>query len=392
MYMPSNTVPVYRHGRKFYVSVEEFERIRDDERRHRRTLMQKAQNLPLNKSNSSAVPPPVSTRTSMSFYKPVQRSFSQPRDLRYGILRAAPMPVSKLERPEPPVRLSRSTLRFYDEQDDGTSTIPVVPIRLPTTATRSNSSDKVLDLRRPIRNPSTSLSYTGYVSDDSSVKRSLSAELIQASKSIDQPQVPPRRTNASTPQPTMDQVYIQNTASKLSNYFNRIPASTANASMKQSISQLTGSNLTYRNDFAVGRSTTESLSDENSSSPTMFIQRRNNDQSRYQRPELVVETDDDYDSQGQIYPRNTTRSQSNEGLTEKKRVRFADMEGFTLEMVSDGEQRRTPTENRLFVQRTRVETPQDLRRTLQPFRNSFYQNNSSRVVGPLIESKLATDV
>ncbi|CAF5196841.1 unnamed protein product, partial [Rotaria sp. Silwood1] len=39
-HMPLNTVPVYRHGRKFYVSIEEFERMRLEERRYRRTLMQ----------------------------------------------------------------------------------------------------------------------------------------------------------------------------------------------------------------------------------------------------------------------------------------------------------------------------------------------------------------
>ena len=31
MHMSSNTVPVYRHGRKFYVSAEEFERMRAEE-------------------------------------------------------------------------------------------------------------------------------------------------------------------------------------------------------------------------------------------------------------------------------------------------------------------------------------------------------------------------
>ncbi|CAF4950521.1 unnamed protein product, partial [Rotaria socialis] len=42
-----NTVPVYRHGRKFYVSAEEFERMRAEERQSRRTLVQRSQNLPV---------------------------------------------------------------------------------------------------------------------------------------------------------------------------------------------------------------------------------------------------------------------------------------------------------------------------------------------------------
>lgn len=431
-YMPSNAVPIYRHGRKFYVSVEEFERIRDDERRHRRNLMQKSQNLPPSKSNpliNNAV-----RTTAATFYKPIQRSLSQPRDVRYGVLRAPhmptnPIPLQKNDRAEGSLRPSRSTLKYYDDREDTISGNLTIPVRLPTTATRSNSSDRVVDLRRPA--PIPPITYTGYLSDDTSVKRSLSAELIQATPMPEQqPPIPLRRppptpsydynsppTNTTTT--TNDQNYVQSTAAKLSNYFNRMPASTLNASMKMSPSNLTGMNTIYRSDMGntdhfpsnrrnetgLARSSSNhlpyenyvrdtnigSFSDDNTSSPTMLIQRRNTDRTRNRRAELLVETDEDYEAHGQVWARNTARSQSNEGLTEKKRVRFADTEGLTLETVTDTEQRRPPTDDRGFIQRAHVESSSDVRRTLQPFRNSFYQNNP-RVGGAMMESKLATDV
>ena len=133
------------------------------------------------------------------------------------------------------------------------------------------------------------------------------------------------------------------------------------------------------------------LSDENiSAPPPVSIPRRNTDRSRYQRAELVVETDDDYEQQAQIWARAAPRSHSNEGVAEKKRVRFADMEGLTLESAPDDEHRRSPADNRFLIRRAHVEPSNDFRRGIQPFRNSFYQTNAR--VGGSNESKLATDV
>ena len=68
--------------------------------------------------------------------------------------------------------------------------------------------------------------------------------------------------------------------------------------------------------------TNGSLSDDKSSSPSTYTQRRNTDDYRYRRAQLVVETDDDYGQQSEVWPRPAVRSHSSDGLTEKKRVRF----------------------------------------------------------------------
>ena len=190
MYMPSNTVPVYRHGRKFYVSAEEFERIRADERRHRRTVMQKSQNLPVSKSHSVNYRAP-----STSSFNSIQRSTSNLHEHRYGVLRTPHLPInstindhSNFSRNDP-TRQSRSTFRYYDERDDISSITSALPVKLPTTTVRSNSSDKVLDLRRTPQ-PSMPV-YNGYVPDDYELKRSVSAEIVQP------PQVPARRIIAT---------------------------------------------------------------------------------------------------------------------------------------------------------------------------------------------------
>ena len=132
-----------------------------------------------------------------------------------------------------------------------------------------------------------------------------------------------------------------------------------------------------------------SYSDDNSSSPSMLIQQRNTNPNYYRRTQRVVETDDDYRQQSDLWTRSTARSQSSDGLTEKKRVRFADMEGYTLETVPDVEQQRSPMNNRLLTRRSYGQTSSNRREQVQPLNNSFYQT-TTRVGG--IGSKLATDV
>jgi hypothetical protein len=429
--MTSNTVPVYRHGRKFYVSTDEFERMKADERRHRRTIMQKSQNLPVSKSHS------INYRTPSSFlYNSIHRSTSNPHEHRYGVLRAPHLPVNSIIN-DPAMtinrhdstRQSRSTFRYYDDRDEQTSVTPAVPIRLPTTAVRSNSSDKVLDLRRTPQPPMPS--HGGYVPDDFELKRSISAEVVQPTSPVQtqQPQVMPRRT---TPAPTVDysmstgpafphtptdQTYNQSNAPKLTSYFSRMQPLTLNSlskpletgiqesdhvySVLAAANRRTGTGLTSvlsrsptnnnsNPDYYPRDTTSGSLSDDNSSSPSTLNQRRNTDNYRYRRAQLIVETDDDYGPPPhETWPRPTPRSHSSDGITEKKRVRFADMEGFTLETVPDVEQQRSPTTSRLLSRRSHGHPSSHLHGHIQPFQNSFYQA-TTRVGGS--GSKLATDV
>jgi len=437
MYMPANTVPVYRNGRKFYVSAEEFERMRAEERRHRRTVMQKSQNLPVSKFNSINFRSP-----STSLYNPIHRSTSNPHEHRYGVLTAPHLPVNSItnnniNNRHESTRQSRSTFRYNNDQDDLTSITSALPIKLPTTAIRSNSSDKLLDLRRTPQ-PSIS-SYSGYAPVDYELKRSVSAEIVQPPPvQPQQPQVPPRRAVPTTtsdysmptvsafPMTSTDQTYNQSNASKLTSYFSRMQPSTLNSPIRSSASAFTGTSSTYEpnvqdsehiysvpsslnrrteggltsvlsrsptnnsnNEYYLRDTTNGSFSDDNSSSPSMLNQRRNPDNNRYRRPQLIVETDDDYGRQGELWTHSTARSRSSDVLTEKKRVRFADMEGFTLETVPDVEQQRSPMNNRLLTKRSHVQTSNHFQGQVQPFPNSFYQA-SARVGGN--GSKLATDV
>ncbi|CAF0712565.1 unnamed protein product [Adineta steineri] len=439
-YMTSNTVPVYRHGRKFYVSIEEFERMRLEQRRHRRTLAQKSQNLPVSKSHQTNLRSP-----SISLYNPVHRSTSHPHDYRYGVLRTPHLPMNSIINTNnnryDSTRQSRLTSRYYDNHDDSLSYTSAVPMKLSTTAIRSNSSDTVVDLQRTPE-PSIS-SYHDFQPDDYELKRSFSAEIVQPQESSyrQQPLILPRRILPPTTSDygasavssfpitsNTDQTYNQSNASKLTNYYNRMQPSTLNSTMKPAGSTLTRTGSIYETDMpgsadpvypSVGSSNRHtgsgltslltrssstnsnhdyyynrdaingSFSDDNSSSPSMLITRRNANNNRYRRSDLAIETDNDYRQQDEIWPRSTIRSHSSDGLTEKKRVRFADMEGFTLETVPDIERDRSPMNNRLLIRRSHVQIPSNLRGQAQPFHNSFYQTNTRASSNG---SKLATDV
>ncbi|UJR28846.1 hypothetical protein I4U23_010070 [Adineta vaga] len=434
-YMSSNTVPVYRHGRKFYVPIEEFERMRAEQRRQRRTLMQKSQNLPVSKSHQSSLRP-----SAISSYNSIYRSTSHPHDYRYGLLRAPHLPTNSTMNQTriDSARQSRLTSRYCDDRDDSPSFTSALPMRLPTSALRSNSSDKVLHSRRTP--PPSICSYNDYIPDDYDLKRSFSAEIVHPPDSQrQQPLVLPRRI---IPTPTVDygisagssysptsteQTYNQSNAAKLTNYYNRLQPSTLNSTIQPAPSALSGTGLIYeantpdsdqvysgsfnrhigsglnstltrssstnsRNDYYYPHyrdATSGSFSDDNSSSPSMFIQRRNTNTDRYRRSQQNAEIANDYRQRPEMNTRPTARSHSSDGLTEKKRVRFADMEGYTLETVPDVEQDRSPMTNHSLNRRTYASTPNHFREQVQPFHNTFYQATARATNN---ESKLATDV
>jgi hypothetical protein len=413
--MTSNTVPIYRHGRKFYVSIEEYERIRSQERNHRRTASQKSQNLPIPKS-----PPTLLRSPSASLYKPIQRSNTNPYEYKYSTLRTPIVPVNSLSNSNnrsASTRLSRSTLKHYNNRDD-LSSIP--KLKRPATI-RSSSSDKVIDIRRTT--PQTSSSFH----NDDQIKRSLSADVEQPSSSPrhqPKPKQQSRRPVATTvsdygmsPVSTMsmtptEHTYTQTNASKLTNYFARMQQSSLNPPSKSSPSAISGTGSIFETGMQgtdhvytvlgssnrrigtgssslLTRSTSDSsknayshqdtisgsLSDDNTSLLSMLFQRRNIRQS-----ELIPETDNNYDQQRDLWTRSTIRSQSSDA--EKKRVRFADMEGFTLETIPDKKHLRSPINTRLLARQQYIKLPNDSRGQPQPFHSTLYQATS----------KLATDV
>ncbi|CAF3151316.1 unnamed protein product [Rotaria socialis] len=432
-----NTVPVYRHGRKFYVSAEEFERMRAEERQSRRTLVQRSQNLPVSRSHQTNLRSP-----SRSSYNPIHRSTSHSHDHRYGILRAPHLPTNSIiindsNSPHESTRESRSTFRHYNDRDDLSSVTSTLPIKLSATSTRSNSSDRVIDLRRTPQ-PSVS-SYTGYIPNDYELKRSFSAELVQPSHIyMQQPQVLPRRivpfttsnygmsAISSFPTTPTDQLYNQSKSSKVTSYFDRKQPSALTSPIKQSNSDFSGRDSTYERDakasdyaysvlsssnrriptslpsvltrsasnnsndeYHLRGATNEYLSDDNSSSPSMLSQRRTLDTNRYRPTQLAFETDVDCERQTELITRATARSQSSDGLTEKKRVRFADMEGFTLETVSNIDQNRLPMNNQLLTKQSYIPASSNLRGQEQSIRHSLYPMTTRVANGG---SKLATDV
>jgi hypothetical protein len=411
--MTSNSVPVYRHGRKFYVSTDEYERMRSEERRHRRSTVQKSHQ-------------PTSRSPSAILYKPILRSNSTPYEHTYGVLNTAQLPtniITNNNRREAN-RLSRSRVKHYDD-------LSTISKKTSPTNIRSNPADKVLDIRR------TPQSHIDYVLDDYEVKRSISAEVVQP------PSPPPRPKQMSSrrPIPTTvsdygmspistvsmtptDQIYTQTNPSKLTNYFARMKQSSLNPPTKSSISGtgslfetgMQGSDQVYtvlgssnrRTDGGpsslLTRSSSDnkeyyyhqdtasgSVSDDNSSTLSALFQRNNTDTNRYRRTEQLAETDDDYGQQRDVWTRSTMRSQSSDGLTEKKRVRFADMEGLTLETTTPDKNRsRSPMPNRLLTKRQHAQISNDSQKQPQPFYNALYQATTR--IGGNSRSKLATDV
>jgi len=424
--MTSNTVPIYRHGRKFYVSAEEYERIRSEERRQRRTTAQKAQQTPIRSPSSS-------------LYIPIQRNHSNPYDYKYGVLKTPHLPINSLINRNirrEPTRLSHIALKHYNDYDDLSSLTPAISKKKtqPTT-TRSNSSDRLIDNQRtPLSSDS-----------ENEIKRSLSAEITQLSSLPEQPK-PKQSSHISLrrPVPTTisdygispitsfsmtsnDQSHIQTNPSKLTNSFTRMKQSNLNPPSKSSSSAISGTGSLFESgiqgsdhSYSIGstnrrtgggttsssslltRSTSDnskneyyhqdtasggSFSDDTSSSLLGLIQRRNTDTNRSRRTEYIGENDDDYNQQRDLWTRSTIRSQSSDGLTEKKRVRFADMEGLTLETIPDRNQLKSPINNRLLTRQQHAKISSNPREQSRPFYNLMHQT-TTKVGG----SKLATDV
>lgn len=429
--MTSNTVPIYRYGRKFYVTPEEYERIRSEERQNRRVTVLKSQQLPVSKPRQKPVQsPPVST------YIPIQRSISNAYDYRYGLIKTRHLPVNSstnTNNPPESIRLSRSTLKTYGDHDNLSSPISTVPKKKTISNMRSHSSDKALISRK---NPLT-------INVDDEIKRSLSADvrkeqsLSQQSKPKQQPPVSPRRlVRATAPaygmSPTTtfsmtpnDQSLSQLTPGNLTTYFARMRQSTLNppSSSLPSASSTSGSlfetsmqgyDQVYtilssssrrigtgssslqapsiiensKNEYYIQDTTSGSFSDDTSSTLSMILQRQNNDKSPYRQSEYINnETDDNHSQKRDSRARSTLQSQSIDGFTEKKRVRFADTEGFTLEIVPDKNQLRSTKTNRLLARRQNMKVSSDSPKQKQSIYNAFYQ-----VATKINESKLATDV
>ena len=385
--------------------------------------MQKSQNLPVSKSYQAN---PRST--SASSHHSSHRGAPHPHDQRYGVLRTPHFSQSsirnEMNRGEP-IRPSRSTSTYYDQRN-ATS---LVPVRLRTSTVRSSSSDRILHLGRRPHPPSPT--HSGYVSDDHEIKRSLSAELLQPVQSQRRLQQLPRRphvlarphghdTSLSAPYPvkSSDSAHIQSNAPKFPHHQTRIQpaivdsshviahtstfdtdvddsshvysvrASTDRRAESAQTAALRRSSSNNSNDeYYVREATSGSFSDDNTSSPSMFLQQRYTDRNRHRRSDYVIEDDADYEQYSRPWIRPTGQNPLNDGLTEKKRVRFADMEGLTLETVSDADQRKLPFADRVSARRVPVDGSLEFQEPWPPLRDSFH-HTGVRVGG----SKLATDV
>ncbi|CAF4752983.1 unnamed protein product, partial [Rotaria sp. Silwood1] len=430
VHMTSNTVPIYRQGRKFYVSAEEYERISSEERLIRRTAILKSQQLPVSKSHQTHIRTP-----STCSYNPIARNNSNSYDYKYGVVKTRHVPVKSLintNNQRESNRLSRSILKHYDDQNDLSSITSTISKRKPKTNVRSHSSDKVLDTRK------TPLSSNTY----NQIKRSLSAENMQAQtlvlrqklkqqshsplrrpilRTVSDYGMSPRTTFSITPS---DQTYTQTNTSKLTSYLARIKQSSLNSPSNSSLlansgtgtlfetsmqgfdnvytvlgssnqrssavsSSLTTPSITNnsKNEYYHRDTTSGSFSDDNSSTLSTLFQQRNTDKNNNRRSEYVDETGDNHSQQLESWTRSTVCSQSSDGITEKKRVRFADTEGFTLEIIPDKNQLRSMKNDRLLTKRQHMKILNDSHDQNKPFYNAFYQ-----VTTKVGQSKLATDV
>lgn len=404
--MTTKSVPVYRNGRKFYISAEEYHRLRSEERIQRRATVLKSQNLPVSQRR------PLPTR---SVYNPIQRSQSNPYEYQYGVLRTPYVPMNSVLNTDQRYavnRSSRSPIRKSENIEDSSSDI-TKKIRSPNV--RSSSSDKILDLHRS--NP------------DNEIKRSLSTEISQIKSKQPSP-IPTRRpvpttisdygiapisTFSMTPN---DQSHTQTNPSKIKKYFAGIKPSGLNSPSKSSASASSGtgsffetgvqgsdhvytvlgssnrrigsmhspSDILAHSDYH-HRDTASgvSFSDENSSSLLSLIQRRNTEVIRSKRDEFINgnEREELNQIRDDLWTGSTIRSQSSDALTEKKRVRFADMEGLKLE----SNRLKSPVNHRLLNRRQYGQNSSDPRGQARPFHNPLYPT-TTKTNG----SRLATDV
>ena len=408
--MASKSIPVYRDGRKFYVSPEEYQLIRSDDRRQRRRAAQKLQNLPVTRS-----PRPTNPHSSsVSLYDSLPRASATPHDPRYHsdkiLLPTTPTTILEPSRP------SRSILKHRGE----TATLNShVAKKHASLNPRSSSSEPTANLQR------ISLASDPSNSDDTliheGVQRSLSFErtpspsasplrnqpfIVSTRRTVPDYGIAPISTFSMMP---AEQTASQSNASNATHHFIQMRPSTLNPAIASGHGSLTetavqgnkhaytvfGSSnrpapvrrsvLTDRNhDYHPHSTASGTLSNDSSLSRLTLFQRQSIDMGRSRQPAYSAHTNDDEDDdadeneqQRDLWTYSVGRSQSTDASAEKKRVRFADMEGQTLESMSDKDTRTSPRPNRLFT-----------RGTLQ---NPTY-SATSRVHVLRTRRKLATDV
>lgn len=409
---PNQPVPVYHHGRKFYVTSDEYERIRTEKQSHRRQPTQKPSNSPTTKPTSL----PVRASSLALPATSNQRTVPNPIEQRPGILR---VPVNRRQESARP---SRSILKVPDERDDSSSLVSFASKNTPVETGRSNSSDRILEHRK------TPLIDGALGSIESSkpeeMKRASSAEILQPASSSSNRRtisthvadygLSPLSTFSMTP---TDQTYSQSNASKLTSYFVQMkpssldPVSNSNAnsfvesgvvgddhlytvigsSNRRSNTHVNDENasiLTRSRDGANG-----SFSDESATSLSMLVQRRNRETQRSRRADHSLDSSMSPNQSKETWTDSSIRSQFMDNSYEKKRVRFADMEGFTLETPLTKSLQRTPSVcNTLLTRRKQNQVSNSMRGQSRPVFNAFYQAIAGVSGGYNRRSKLLTDV
>lgn len=406
--MTSKTVPIYRHGRKFYVSVEEYARIRADEHRSRRATAQKAQHLPVTRAQAGSV-----RVSSASSYNPVQRSHSTPYEHTNGILKSSQgvTLVNAVNRFEPN-RLSRSTLRHADDKANVLASRSTSPKKLPSTNTRSSSSDKVLALRKAplaVFDPHTDLkpSFGNEPVHLSPTRRIGSTHVADYG-------ISPTTTFSMTP---ADQTHTQTSSLKSGNYVTRTKQSSLNPPTPASESLLeTGMRGSAQSYAVLGSSGQRTARGPSSILARSASENRTNKYARREapseffadgdvRPALItpsitrkieyepyvpLEPSEDVHADDGHYrwTRSSHRSHSTDGQLEKKRVRFADTEGLHLESKPDRNSVLSPAvPNASSLRRSQGDLVGDARGRPRPFYNTLYQATMAAD-----ENRLATDV
>jgi hypothetical protein len=421
--MTSNSTPVYRHGRKLYVSSDEYEYLRAEQRRERRQAMQNSSLLPMTKS--------VSTLLS----NPLPRYRSNLNEYKTGIVRTSHSPVNTnintVYRREPS-KPTRSILKARDEHDELSSSVSMGTSRRPSDSVRSQSWDKLLEYRRasPIVLPLD----TDDASTNSIIQRSSSAHIMTPTVLTTKPVVSRRAVPTSVADYGMsplsnismtsnDHPYSQSNPSKTTTCFLRMksphrtrglkPAALSYSALETdmpgtdySVAMISSSNQcaddrrassaslrstsnNVRHEHSSHHHANHSFSPEDTTSSLILSQSQNMDTIPYQRSNDIHEHTGHEDS----WTRPNSRHLLSNMSLEKKRVRFADMEGFNLETMPGKMTAQTPRTASLLQRRKTMQITNSLRGQARPVFSTFYQAISS-VGGGLNtrRSKLATDV
>ena len=278
-------------------------------------------------------------KTSAVLPNSVHRSLSNPPEQKPGLVRL------------PPTRLSRSILKVAD--DSSSSSLISFDLKTKSCETgRAHSSDRILEQRQ---SPPSDESKNEHILRPSSTGTSRRA----IPTSVADYGISPSLTST-------DQTYSQSNASKLTSYF---------VQMKPSNKDL--------------NSTSGSLSEDSTTSLLMLVQQRSSDTQRYRHGEIFVDHSQSKDSWTDS---TTSRTHLTDISNEKKRVRFADMEGFTLETSPTKTLQRTPINATLLTRRKQNQSSNAIRRQTRPVFGTFFQTIVGVTGGYNRRSKLATDV